>query len=268
MIGTNAGPHRELALSSLTALARLDRPHELAARARHAAGDRGAARARRRGAGHRARLRADARAARALPDRPHGDRPPPRRQARRQGRSASRSRSGALVRWASGRRIDLALGHGSNDISVAAKLLRIPSATAFDYEWARVQHTINCRLATRVVVPDAIPPERLAPLRRDAGEAAAATRASRRSTTWRTSSPTPRCSTSSASTASEPLAVVRTPPAVSLYHRFEAPVFTQVLERLQGRAGRRAPAHATSSAPSSRARAASSSPSRRSTRSR
>ena len=26
-----------------------------------------------------------------------------------------------------------------------------------------------------------------------------------------------------------PLAVVRTPPAVSLYHRFEAPVFTQVL---------------------------------------
>ncbi len=31
-----------------------------------------------------------------------------------------------------------------------------------------------------------------------------------------------------------PLAVVRTPPAVSLYHRFEAPVFTQVLERLKG----------------------------------
>ncbi len=31
-----------------------------------------------------------------------------------------------------------------------------------------------------------------------------------------------------------PLAVVRTPPAVSLYHRFEAPVFTQVLERLRG----------------------------------
>ena len=31
-----------------------------------------------------------------------------------------------------------------------------------------------------------------------------------------------------------PLAVVRTPPAVSLYHRFEAPVFTQVLDRLEG----------------------------------
>ena len=30
------------------------------------------------------------------------------------------SRSGALVRWARGRGIDAALGHGSNDISVAA----------------------------------------------------------------------------------------------------------------------------------------------------
>ena len=31
-----------------------------------------------------------------------------------------------------------------------------------------------------------------------------------------------------------PLAVVRTPPAVSLYHRFEAPVFTEVLHKLKG----------------------------------
>src|SRR3954467_4676468 len=72
-------------------------------------------------------------------------------------------RSVALARWARGRRIDLALGHGSNDVSVAAALLRIPSVTGFDYEWARVQHSINCRLAARVVVPEAIPPARLAP---------------------------------------------------------------------------------------------------------
>ena len=32
----------------------------------------------------------------------------------------------------------------------------------------------------------------------------------------------------------KPIAVVRTPPAVSLYHRFDAPVFTQVLHKLQG----------------------------------
>ena len=71
------------------------------------------------------------------------------------------SRSLALVRWARGRRFDVALGHGSNDVTVAAALLRIPSATAFDYEFAEVQHQVNCRLARAVVVPEAIPPERL-----------------------------------------------------------------------------------------------------------
>jgi uncharacterized protein len=79
------------------------------------------------------------------------------------------SRSLALVRWArgssrddrGGARFDVALGHGSNDLSVAAALLRVPSATMFDYEWATVQHNVNCRLARAVVVPEAIPPERL-----------------------------------------------------------------------------------------------------------
>ena len=71
-------------------------------------------------------------------------------------------RSGALLRWARAeRRFDIALGHGSNDVSVAAALLGIPSATMFDYEWAAVQHHVNCRLARAVVVPDAIAPERL-----------------------------------------------------------------------------------------------------------
>ena len=73
------------------------------------------------------------------------------------------SRSAALARWARGRRIDVALGHGSNDVTVAARLLGIPSATAFDYEWAKVQHNVNCRLVRAIVVPDAIPLERLKP---------------------------------------------------------------------------------------------------------
>ena len=78
------------------------------------------------------------------------------------------SRSGALVRWAHSQnrpggsgRFDIALGHGSNDVSVAAAILRVPSSTMFDYEWATVQHNVNCRLARAVVVPAAIPAERL-----------------------------------------------------------------------------------------------------------
>ncbi len=67
----------------------------------------------------------------------------------------------ALRRWARWRGFDLALGHGSNDIALVARALRIPAANAFDYEWAAFQHTIGCRLARRVIVPDAIPPARL-----------------------------------------------------------------------------------------------------------
>ena len=70
-------------------------------------------------------------------------------------------RSFALWRWSRGRSFDLAIGHGSNDITVAAAARRIPGVTMFDYEWAKVQHNVNCRLARRVIVPDAIPPERL-----------------------------------------------------------------------------------------------------------
>src|SRR3954453_5782216 len=142
-------------------------------------------------------------------------------------------RSGALTRWASGRGIEVARGHGSNDISGAAKLWRIPSATAFDYEFARVQHTINGHLAARVVVPDVIPPERLksygmtpAKLRPYAGL--------KEEYYLADFEPDPAVLADLGLSRERPLAVVRTPPAVSLYHRFEAPVFTQVLHKLQG----------------------------------
>src|SRR6201991_1308717 len=145
-------------------------------------------------------------------------------------------RSGALTRWARGRGIDLALGHGSNDVSVAAKLLRIPSVTSFDYEWARQQHHINCRLATRIVVPAAIPFERLKPygatpekLRRYEGL--------KEEYYLADFEPDPAILPELGLDRARPLAIVRTPPAVSLYHRFEAPVFTQVLEKLKGEQG-------------------------------
>jgi predicted glycosyltransferase len=44
---------------------------------------------------------------------------------------------------------------------MTARRLGIPSSTTFDYEFAWLQHQLGCRAATRVVVPEAIPPERL-----------------------------------------------------------------------------------------------------------
>ena len=142
-------------------------------------------------------------------------------------------RSVALARWGRGRRFDVALGHGSNDVTVAAALLRIPSATAFDYEWARTQHTVNCRLARAVVVPDAIPPQRLA--RYGASE-----RKLRRYEGLKKEyyladfEPEREVLDELGIDPARPLAVARTPPEVSLYHRFESPLFARVLERLRG----------------------------------
>src|SRR3954447_674914 len=143
------------------------------------------------------------------------------------------SRSGALVCWARGRGIDVALGHGSNDVSVAAKLLQIPSVTAFDYEWASVQHSVNCRLAARVVVPDAIPTERLA--RYGAGPAKLRRYPGLKEEYYLADfEPDPAVLHELGLDRGKPLAVVRTPPAVSLYHRFDAPVFSELLHRLEG----------------------------------
>ena len=74
---------------------------------------------------------------------------------------AAGSRTAQVLAFARGRRFDYGLAHGSTDLPPVGRVLRIPNTTMFDYEWARLQHELNCRLATRVLVPDAIPPERL-----------------------------------------------------------------------------------------------------------
>jgi predicted glycosyltransferase len=71
------------------------------------------------------------------------------------------SRTWKMRRFASRGRFDLAVAHGSNDLALAAASLRIPAVNTFDYEFAVQQHNIGCRLARRVMTPDAIPPERL-----------------------------------------------------------------------------------------------------------
>jgi predicted glycosyltransferase len=141
------------------------------------------------------------------------------------------SRSFALARWARGKRFDLAFGHGSNDVTVAARTLRIPCSTMFDYEWARVQHTINCRLAQAVVVPDAIPAERLA--RYGARGKVRAYPGIKEEYYLGDFEPDPAVLGELGLDPSLPIAVVRTPPAVSLYHRFENPLFAEVLDRLR-----------------------------------
>ncbi len=147
------------------------------------------------------------------------------------------SRSAALTAWAlkrsrsaAGGRFDIALGHGSNDVSIAAKLLRIPSSTMFDYEWASIQHHINCRLAAAVVVPDAIPAERLE--RYGAGGKLHPYEGLKEEYYLADFQPTDEVLSELGLERSRPIVTVRTPPEVSLYHRFENDLFASVLTRL------------------------------------
>jgi predicted glycosyltransferase len=140
------------------------------------------------------------------------------------------ARSTALTRWARGRRFERAMGHGSNDVMVAAAILRIPSATTFDYEWATVQHNVNCRLAADVVVPDAIPPERL--YRYGARGKIRPYAGLKEEYYLADFEPDPAILDELGLDPGKPIAVVRTPPEVSLYHRFENDLFAGVLERL------------------------------------
>jgi hypothetical protein len=72
-------------------------------------------------------------------------------------------RGGRLVAFGRRGRFDVAAGHNSNDLTVAARILRIPQLTMFDYEFAAASHHLNLRLVDEIIVPRAIPLVRLLP---------------------------------------------------------------------------------------------------------
>ena len=142
-----------------------------------------------------------------------------------------RTRLKSLRKWAKPRGFDLALAHGSHDLTMTARRLGIPSSTTFDYEWAWLQHQLGCRAATRVVVPDSIPPERLKSygavppkLQQYPGlkEEYYLSDFEPNDSVLRDWSIDP----------ARVLVVLRPPPDVSLYHRHSNPLFPMTLEHL------------------------------------
>jgi uncharacterized protein len=131
---------------------------------------------------------------------------------------------------------DAALAHGSTDLPVASRLLRIPNTTMFDYEFAIAQHTVNCRLADRVLVPEAIPPERLA---RFGARGAKLVRYPGLKEEYVLHGFTPDSAVLDwlGVDPARPLAVVRTAPSYALYlGGSETPLLPRLLRRLDERA--------------------------------
>jgi uncharacterized protein len=126
-----------------------------------------------------------------------------------------------------------AVSHGSNDLAVAARLLRLHSTVLHDYEGATTMHRINFRLADKVMVPEVIPFGILRKLGLDAGRY----------------SPYPGIKEQVSLADFEPdltilrqlgldperaVAVLRPPATMSLYHRgLENSLFNDVLDHLQ-----------------------------------
>jgi predicted glycosyltransferase len=141
-------------------------------------------------------------------------------------------RATALTRFGRGRGISQAVSHGSNDLAVAARLLRLHSTVLHDFEGATGMHRINFRLADKVMLPEVIPFESLAPLGLDR----------------RRYRPYPGLKEQVALAdfepdagvlaelrldPSQPVVVLRPPATMSLYHRgLENTVFDDVLARL------------------------------------
>jgi predicted glycosyltransferase len=142
-----------------------------------------------------------------------------------------RGRLRALRKWARERNFDLALAHGSHELTMTARALHVPSATTFDYEWAWLQHQLGCRAATRVVVPESIPPERLA---RYAAVPPKLQQYPGLKEEYYLSDFEPDRGVLEAwgIDPANILVVLRPPPDVSLYHRHSNPLFPQTLEHV------------------------------------
>jgi uncharacterized protein len=137
----------------------------------------------------------------------------------------------ALKRWAKGRGHDIALAHGSHELTLTARRLGIPSATTHDYEYATLQHHLGDRAATKVVVPEAIPPERMAKfgvrppkLLQYPGL--------KEEYYLHDFEPDPNVLGELSIDRERILVVIRTPPDVSLYHRRSNPFFPRLLEHI------------------------------------
>jgi predicted glycosyltransferase len=155
-------------------------------------------------------------------------------RARKLQRLLSRTRQ--MRRFGKGQGYQLAIAHGSNDLAIAARALRIPEANMHDYEFAVAQHHVGCRLAKRVIFPEAVPPERLR----------------RFGVTPQKLFQYPGIKEEYYLADFEPdrgildrlgvdgrrvVVVVRPPPDVSLYHRRSNPLFPQVLAHVGSQEG-------------------------------
>ncbi len=141
------------------------------------------------------------------------------------------SRTFELVRFARPKKFDLAVSHASNDLAVASFILRIPHVTMFDYEFATVSHHVNLRLSKKILFPDIIAKSSL--YRFGASDDRMDPYPGLKEEYYLNGFlPNKEVVSQLGLDTSKVIVTMRTPPELALYHRFENPLFKQVIEHL------------------------------------
>ena len=143
------------------------------------------------------------------------------------------TRSSALMVWALGHGIDLAVSHNSYSHSVAAFMAGIPSVTMMDYEYQPANH-LSFRLARRVIVPEFFPDDAL----RLYGASSYKVRrypGLKEEVYLSSFIPDPAFLQAAGLDSEKTIVTVRPPATFALYHRFENPLFPELMEWLRRR---------------------------------
>ena len=141
------------------------------------------------------------------------------------------SRSTRLAAFGGRKHMDVAFSHNSNDLSVAAWMLSLPHLIVHDYEHANLSYAVNARLATRILVPDAIPTSAI--VAHGARELRVGHFPGLKEHVYLSpDSPGEDLRESLGAGPGQVLVVMRPPATMSAYHQFENELFDAVLARI------------------------------------
>ncbi len=144
-------------------------------------------------------------------------------------------RSARLARPVWRFRPDLAIAHGSVDLALVSATFFIPSAQLQDYEFAGLQRQLAFRIAKRVLVPEAIPVDRMAKVGAK-GDKLVRYPGLKEDYYLAGFEPDPAVITELGLDRERVLVVVRPPPETSEYHA-DNPLYEQVIDRLAAASG-------------------------------
>ena len=143
------------------------------------------------------------------------------------------SRAWALARWARGRGFDLAISHNSYSQILAGRGAGIRAVTLMDYEYQPANH-LAFRLASRIIVPESFPGERLRAYGASAGKVRRY-HGTKEDVYLADFQPDPLFGAQLCTLGIKPdntLVLMRPPAHDALYHRFQNTLFDDALAKL------------------------------------